>query len=245
MVSSEAADAPNLPPLFSGEATGGDPLRVAVARACAGTEPGLIVHRLRPEQLSAALVLAPEAPLADAMAMVFAAANGFADAFGALAPSEIAAQFDWPGGIRINGARCGGLRAAASSRDPKAEPDWLVIALDMPFRSDAAREPGEMPDRTTLVEEGCTGLAPMQLLESWSRHMLVWIHDWLETGMTRLHAHWRARAFALGRDVAFTLAGERHAGRFVGLDERGGMLLGTGGRTRLLPLTLMLEEVRC
>jgi len=245
MVGSDARTAPSLPPLFRGEATEKDPLGVAIARARTGTDPGLIVHRIDPAHLSAALVLAPEAPLEAAMAMVFAASNGFADAFGALAPSEIAAQFDWPGGFRINGAQCGGLRAAASTRDPGAEPDWLVIALDIPFRAEAGQEPGAAPERTTLVEEGCADLEPQRLLESWSRHMLVWIHEWLENGMPRLHAQWRARAFALGREVAVPLGDETLAGRFVGLDDEGGMLLDAETGTRCLPLTLMLEEIPC
>ncbi|MDH3263934.1 MAG: DUF4444 domain-containing protein [Paracoccaceae bacterium] len=244
MASSEVGLAePSLPPLFSGEATSGEPFALAIARARAGADPGLIVHRVRPDGLSAAIVLAPEVPLSEAVAMVFAAANGFADAFGALAPSEVAAQFDWPGGLRINGGLCGGFRAAASTRDPEAEPDWLVIGLDLRFFAEAGHEPGETPEETTLWEEGCGEIEPMRLLESWSRHLLVWIHQWLGEGMVRLHETWRGRAFALGREVTVAVAGERISGHFVGLDERGGMLLKEGDTTRLLPLTLMLEEI--
>lgn len=236
-------ETPSFPPLFSGEPTGSDPFVTAIERAREGTDAGLVVHRVRPDRLSAAIVLAPEDPLEDAMAMVFAAANGFADAFGALAPSEVAAHFDWPGGIRINGARCGGLRAAASTRDPPAVPDWLVIGLDLPFFAPAGKEPGSTPDSTTLWEEGCSEIEPRRMLESWSRHMLVWINTWLDEGMPRLHANWRGRAFAIGQHVEFDLAGVRHAGEFVGLDERGGMLLKCESGTRLLPLSLMLEEI--
>lgn len=246
MASSEAdieVAAPSLPPLFSGEATGGDTLAVAAARAREGIDPGLIVHRVRSDHLSAAIVLAPEAPLREAMAMVFAIANGFADAFGSQAPSEVACQFDWPGGIRINGARCGRFRAAASTTDPEAEPDWLVISIDVPFFALGDAEPGETPDRTTLWDEGCAEIEPMRLLESWSRHTLVWIHQWLDDGMGRLHENWRGRAFSIGQDVTVELPGETLSGHFVGLDEAGGMILKSGGETRLLPLSLMLESV--
>lgn len=236
-------ESPSFPPLFSGESTGADPFAIAIERARAGTDAGLIVHRIRPDLLSAAIVLAPEDPLEDSMAMVFAAANGFADAFGALAPSEVAAQFDWPGGIRINGARCGGFRAAASTRDPAAIPDWLVIGFDLPFFAPAEEEPGDNPDHTTLWEEGCSEIEPRRMLESWSRHMLVWINTWLEDGMPRLHTDWVGRAFAIGRHVELDLGGTRHAGDFVGVDERGGMLLKCENGTRLLPLSMMLEDI--
>lgn len=237
----EAPPAPSFPPLMSGEATAEDTFAGAIQRARQGTDAGLIVHRIRPDHLSAAIVLAPESPLAEAITVLLAVANGFADAFGSLAPSEVAVQFDWPGGIRINGARCGGLRMAASTTDPAEEPDWLVIALDMPFFAAADAEPGATPDHTTLWEEGCAEIAPLDLLEAWSRHMLVWINDWMDGDMPRVHEMWRGRAFALGQPVTLTIAGETLNGSFLGLDERGGMLLRIGTETRLLPLTLMLE----
>lgn len=237
-------DGPSFPPLFRGEAAspGVDPFAKAIAAAIIGTDPGLIVHQLEPERLRAAIVLAPEAPLEDAMAMVFAAALGFADAFGALAPPEVGMHMDWPGGLRVNGAKCGQLHASASDPTPDREPAWLVIGLDLPiFPTNAADEPGHTPDVTTLIEEGCAEVAPTELLEHWSRHMLVWINTWLDEGIAPLHAEWRARAHALGEEIALTLQGNTHTGTFVGLDEKGGLLLRNGDQTSVLPLTAMLE----
>ena len=237
---SELVEGVSLPPLFTGEAVEA-PFAAAIQRAHEGTDAGLVTHWVRPDHLSAALVLAPEAPLKDAMAMAFAVANGFGDAFGALAPSEIACQFDWPGGIRINGAKCGGFRAAASTRDPEAEPDWLVIGLDVPFFAGSDVEPGEAPDRTTLWEEGCAEIASDRLLESWSRHTLVWIHEWLQSGMSRLHRDWLGRAWGHGTEIDVALPSRNRRGIFTGLDERGGLLLKEGDDMLILPLTEMLE----
>lgn len=235
----------SFPPLFSGEAApaGMDPFAKAIAAATLGCDPGLIVHNEGGDALSAALVLAPETPLENAMAMVFAAALGFSDALGALAPPEVAVHLVWPGGFRVNGARCGGLRAAASTRDPEKEPDWLVVGLDIPLKLNG--EPGADPERTALEEEGCAEVDPFRLLESWSRHTLVWINHWLDEsasgGMARLHADWRSRAHELGEGVDFEIGGERRAGLFVGIDERGGMLIRNESETRLIPLSAMLE----
>ncbi len=236
---------PAFPPLLRGEEAGAgvDPFAKAVSAAVTGTDAGLVVYNIEPHMIRAAVVLAPEAPLQDAMAMVFAASLGFGDALGALAPPEVGVHMDWPGGLRVNGARCGHIRAAAPEIDPEQEPDWLVIGLEVPvFPIGDTVEPGESPDNTTLTEEGCGEVSPARLVESWARHMLVWINRWLEDGMTPLHADWRARAFSLGEDVALELAGEKFAGTFVGLDERGGMLLRRGDETTLVPLTRMLEE---
>ena len=231
----------SVPPLLSAEAApaGIDPFDKAVAAASVGCDSGLIVHNDGGAVLSAAIVLAPESPLEDAMAMVFAAGLGLSDALGALAPPEVAVHMVWPGGLLVNGAACGRLRAAASTRDPQGTPDWLVIGLDIALTRDG--EPGDDPTRTALSEEGCAEIEPFGLLESWSRHMLVWINHWLDTGMTRLHTDWTGRLFNLGEDVAFELGGVRHEGVFVGIDERGGMLLRTAEGTTLIPLSAMLE----
>lgn len=232
----------SLPPLFSG-LPAEDPREAAIAEAQAGTDAGLLAYKIRPDRLDAALVLAPECPLEDAMAMVFAACNGFGDAFGALAPSEVACQFDWPGGIRINGARAGEIRATAASNDPAREPNWLVLTLRLDVFAGADANPGETPDQTTLWEEGCSEIEPARMLESWSRHTLVWINEWLEAGMPKLHRDWLGRAYGQGEAVTLTLPLETANGTFTGLDEKGGLLLTNEGNTRLIPLTAMLDEV--
>lgn len=235
-------DALSLPPLMRGEAVGADPFAKAVAAAALGADPGLITHRLTEASLEAALVLAPETALEEAMAMVFALSLGFGDALGALAPPEVAVHFLWPGGFRVNGARCGTLRAAASHQDPTAEPDWLVLGLVVPFQIPAGRDPGLDPDATALWEEGCVEITPRALLESTARHTLVWINTWGEGGMAALHPHWRARAWGLGEAVTAPLGDAAQSGTFLGIDERGGMLLRGTSETTLIPLSAMLER---
>ncbi len=234
----------SFPPLFRGEAAafGVDPFAQAISTASLGCEPGLIVHNSGGDLLSAALVLAPDAPLEDALAMVFAVALGFSDALGALAPPEVAVHLDWPDGIRVNGAPCGRLRAAASTPDPAATPDWLLVGFELQINLPKGMEPGAHADRTALFEEGCTEVDPFRLLESWSRHTLVWINTWLESGMNRLHADWRGRAYQLGEDVQFHAQDITHKGAFVGLDEKGGMLLRKAEETTLFPLSTILER---
>lgn len=237
-------DALSFPPLFRGELAGAglDPFAQAVSTAALGCDAGLIVHNAGGPTLSAALVLAPEVPLEEAMAMVFAASLGFSDALGALAPPEVGVHFDWPGGILVNGASCGTFRAAASTSDRDTVPLWLVVGFDLTVTLPDQAEPGLDPTATALHEEGCVDVDPFELLESWSRHTLVRINAWADDGMRRLHADWRARAAKLGKDVALDVNGEHHDGLFVGLDERGGMLLRRGEQTRIIPLSAMLER---
>lgn len=233
MISS--AEAPSFPPLLRGAECppGQDVLAKAVAEASLGADPGLVVWRCRPDAMEAAFVLAPEAPLGEAISVAFAVALGLGDAIGALAPPEVAVHFDWPGGIRINGGLAGRLRAAASTHDAEAEPDWLVIGVEVRVLPGEA-EPGAKPEHTCLAEEGCAGITPERLLESGARHALVWINTWTEDGFAPVHEAWRARAWGLGEPAAEGAA-------FLGLDEWGGQLLRGPEGTALRPLTELLE----
>lgn len=230
------AEEPTFPPLLKGEEAprGQDPFAKAVALAALGTEAGRIVWTRDPSRLDAALVLAPEEPLERAVGIVFAVALGLGDALGALAPPEVAVHYVWPGGIKVNAADCGQLRAAAATSDPKAVPDWLVVGATMPYLPPEDSEPGAHPDRTALALEGCGEVTPMRLLDSFARHTLVWINRFVEDGMAPLHAAWRERAWGMGEPAA--------GGLFVGLDENGGQLLKTASGTALRPLTELLER---
>lgn len=238
MLAEEREEDPTFPPLLKGEEVGRgqDPFAKAMALAALGTDAGRLVWVRDASRLSAAVVLAPEEPLGRAVSVVFAVALGLGDALGALAPPEVAVHYLWPGGFKVNGADCGHMRAAASTADPDAVPDWLVVGVEIPYlppEDDA--EPGAHPDQTALALEGCGEVTPLRLLESWSRHMLVWINRWMDDGLQPLHAAWRDRAWGVGEALP-------DGGVFMGLDELGGQLVKTGGDTRLRPLTQILEE---
>ena len=66
--------------------------------------------------------------------------------------------------------------------------------------------------------------------------MMNWLHIFLTEGFAPLHAEWRAKAHGLGDEITYP-----EAGTFLGLDERGGMILKRqSGETALLPLTRLL-----
>lgn len=229
---------PAFPPLMTGHAvdTGIDPFEKACAMAALGCDAGLIVYAPGVDRLKAALVMAPEVPLEQAMAMLPACGIGFQNALGALAPPEVAVHLEWAGGLRVNGAACGGLRVAAGDTDPGALPGWLVVGLDLPLML-VGLAPGETPDRTALYEEGCTEVDPVDLLEAWARHTLVWISRWEEDGARALHAQWRGLAHGIGEEIDMNA----ETGTFLGVDENFGMLFRRGDDTRLIPLSTVLE----
>lgn len=224
------------PPLMSGEACTGDPFDTAQQRAVLGCDAGLVCYHLGESTMAAAIVFAPEVPLTRAMAMLPLCGVGFQNALGALAPPEVAVHLDWAGGIRINGASCGALRAAASTPDPATVPDWLVIGLTLPLWPESDT-PGDTPDQTALYAEGCADVDPSALIEAWARHTLNWITRWSDEGPQPLHTEWRGLAHGIGEETTQ----DGHSGTFLGVDEDFGMLLRDASDTRLIPLTSLLE----
>ena len=229
---------PSFPPLFSGLAVEGqvDPFDKACAEAARGCDAGLVVHDLGANLLRAALVFAPDVELVDAMAMLPLCGVGFQNALGALGPPEVAVHLEWAGGLRINGASCGTLRVAASSSNPRAEPDWMVIGLELPLWPETDT-PGDIPEQTALYAEGCADVNAMELLESWVKHTLVGINTWTVDGVKALHKDWRGLSHGIGEDITMN----EISGTFLGVDEQFGMLIRAADTTHLIPLTYLLE----
>ncbi|WP_108483228.1 biotin/lipoate--protein ligase family protein [Oceaniglobus ichthyenteri] len=229
----------DLPPLFSPLASAGaDPFAVAVAEARAGCDAGLVVYDFDHERLRAAIVFAPEVTLSQAVIMLPLCGIGFQNALGALGPPEVAVHLGWDGTLRVNGAVCGTLSMAAAPRDPGAEPDWLVISLDLALWAPMG-DTGLTPDTTTLAAEGCGDVEPGVLLPAWLRHTLVWLTTWEDEGNAPLHREWIGLAHGIGTDTV--ILGQ--AGHFTGVDADFGLLLKTQGGTRLLPLSDVIRDV--
>ena len=239
----EAPIPATFPPLFTGEAVSGstDPFAKACAQALIGCDAGLLVHSITPDRIRAAIVFAPETPLEEAMPVLVACGVGFQNAMGALAPPEVGVHLGWQGEIYVNGGRAGRLRVAASTDDPSAEPDWLVVGLELDLMPQSEGDTGDSPNETSLMMEGCGEISPIRLLESWSRHTLVWINEMQTDSIKGLHDQWRGLAQDMGEEVSLTVGGEALSGTFVGVDEQFGMLLRSGEETRLIPLSSCLE----
>jgi biotin-(acetyl-CoA carboxylase) ligase len=169
----------------------------------------------------------------------------FGDSFGAIAPPEVGLTYRWPFVLCVNGAGAGAVRVAvSSSEDATGCPDWMVVGLAVDLRrrrKDA--EPGADPGVTDLFEEGCGELTRTELLDSYARHLMAWIHTWETEGFGGVHEMLLFRAQGHREDVVVELAGSVHEGRFVGLDDHGSMILETREGTRLLDVLDAVEIV--
>lgn len=230
---------PQFPPLFTGMATAGaDPFTAACSEAHKGCDAGLVTYDISRETLRAAIVFAPEIALRNAVVMLPVCGIGFQNALGALAPPEVSLQLEWDGGLRLNGARCGELQAAALPADPDTVPGWLVVGLEVSLRTDL-EDTGATPDVTCLYAEGCSEVAPLDLLEAWVRHTLVWINSWSEDGVAPVHTEWTGLAHGIGTPITYGT----HTGTFRGIDETFGLLLQQDSGARIIPMTDTLKDM--
>ncbi|MCF6231755.1 MAG: DUF4444 domain-containing protein [Rhodobacteraceae bacterium] len=240
----EADREPDFPPLISPQRVAGtiDPFAKARGLAALGCDSGTLVHAIAPERLRAAIVFAPEVALSQAVQVFCACATGFQNAFGGLAPPEVALHLTWDGKILVNGAKAGFLRMASSHSDPNDVPDWLVVGFDIWLLPQGDGDPGDTPDQTSLYMEGCAGVSPLELLEGWARHTLVWVNGLVDGDTQSLHREWRELLYGVGESLPMGVAGQELCGTFMGADANFAMLRRDGDVTSLIPLTDLLEE---
>ncbi len=224
---------PVFPPLLKGHPVepGVTAYGVASAKAAAGEAgAGDLFWSRSEDRLSLAIVLEPDVPAARAAQMHLLMMVAFGDAFGAIAPPEIAIHYRWPGAILVNGAVAGQVRTVMDpTMDDNGAPGWMVTALDVAIALDLSQDgPGERLDTTTLHEEGAGEVDRTLLVNSVARHFLTWVDTWQHEGFKPVHGNWTGRMEEADRPVTIDQAAGSIAGTMTGLDEDGNLLLRKG-----------------
>lgn len=239
----------NFPPLYRPyrHLPGSDVVAEAARAASDGADPASLHWLDSAERLSCAIVLGPDRPLSETLAAIHVAMVALGDALGVLVPPQVGVQFGWPDRLMINGALAGGiaLTVEPAAWEKMAEdpvPDWAVLSVELAMTPAAdAPEPGLTRQRTTLLDEGCGELTTGDLLESFSRQFLLWTNLFLSDGLRPIAESWLARAAKRGEPVELKFSGKDWKGTLLGLDEKGGLLLGES-KTPLVPLTEVLRR---
>jgi BirA family biotin operon repressor/biotin-[acetyl-CoA-carboxylase] ligase len=191
-----AEELPALPSVFTpiiALREGGGALRHACAIA-PEKGAGTLVWVRSWARAEAAIVLEPEEALPAARLALHAASVALADALGAYGPPDIPLIFEWPGTLRLNGAVVGQTRLGLPAETPPDGPlPWLVVGMEARFAEYADGEPGETPDRTSLLGEGYDDLTPALLVAAWARHFMATVADWQGRGFKTLAERYLAR----------------------------------------------------
>lgn len=240
----------DLPPLFAAHPLPGhlDPAAEAAARAARGAaEAGDLFFAVRPDRAKAALTLAPEAPFAKSAEIIYVAMIALNDALGATLPAQIGVLFGWPDRILINGAEGGRMTYASATTDPAAVPDWMTVGFELALVGDLPEDPGLDMGRTNLFEEGAGEASPKEILESFARHFLSWLHRWETDGLARVAAAWAERMAGVEDPYAFPPpdgseeTGQRLVARAAGVAEDGAMRILVDGAERRLSAARAFE----
>ncbi len=210
--------------------------------AVEGAHDGTLLWVGRDDRLDCAVILHPDEALARAAVVTYVAMLGLRDALGAVGSPMLEVTFAWPNRIEANG---GGVAAIGIELpDGVASgsvPDWLVlfaavnVTAPLPLGSDAKRRV------TSLREEGCEGLTPAELLETFARHFLTWINRWQDDGFAPVRAAWLRHAPNHGEEIEIGVKGERPTGTFAGIDDDGALVLDTEGARRRVDLCVALS----
>lgn len=197
----------------------------AVRAAPRGLDDGTVYWTDRADRLDVAVVLEPEAPPAATLEALYVLTVATGDALAALLPPVKPVAFAWPGGILLDGARLGRVRAAlAPVAGEDAVPPWLVLGLAIAV-GPLGDDPGRFPDRTSLYEEGAGDVTVHALLEGVARHFLRWTGRWLDEGPEPVRASWNRRCFQQGELGEVALGGQRFAGQVHGLADDGAFVI--------------------
>lgn len=171
-----------LPPPFTlMRATGEDILAEAAALA-PEFGAGTLLLRQAPGLLAMAVVLEPEAPLAEAQLAFLLGMAALGDALAAHCPPERPVRFVWPDELRYDRARLGGGRfAVAPGCEPDDVPDWMVFAAELIADRDHLADPGSHPESLSLKEEA---FDPAEdILASFASYLMLYFDRWQHDGI--------------------------------------------------------------
>jgi biotin-(acetyl-CoA carboxylase) ligase len=158
----------------------------ALDHALAHAELGLLVWTPGETWAEAALVLEPE-DAAESRLALLAGCNALADALATIAPAELPLGFAWPGGLLLNGGRCGTVQV-------RPGPDGLLLLgfrLRLAFAG--GHEAGLLPGETALREEGADPTSAAELTAAWALHLMAGLDAWQVRGWQRMAETYLAR----------------------------------------------------
>jgi hypothetical protein len=190
---------PVLPPGFSCLALreSGDAFAHARAHAVELGAASLVWVR-RFDLVEFAVVLEPAEPLATARLAHYMAMNALADMMAVHCPPERALQFGWPDALLLDHGLLGGGRTAwPADCAEDAVPDWLVFGAMIRAAADADFESGlrriGLGAGVAMDELGFDDVTPVDLVESFCRHLMLGADEWATKGPKAVVKRWLDR----------------------------------------------------
>lgn len=155
---------------------------------------GTLVYVGRFDLAEFAVVVEPDEPLVQARRVIYAGMVALADALSSYAQPDTSITFGWPDSVSVNQGLVGGARLGWPQGTGENDvPEWLVFGAMIRTVSMTEAEPGLNPLVTALEEEGFTDGLSNHVVESFSRHFMVAIDSWQESGFGAVANNYLAR----------------------------------------------------
>ncbi|MFN3953495.1 MAG: biotin/lipoate--protein ligase family protein [Pararhodobacter sp.] len=171
-----------LPPPFTLLRAEGEDILEEAAALAPQHGAGTLLVREAPGLLAMAVVLEPEAPLAEAQVAFLLGMAALGDALAAHCPPERPVRFVWPDELRYDRARLGGGRFAVTPGcGPQDVPDWMVFAAELIADRDHLADPGKHPDSLSLKEDA---FDPAEdIIASFAAYLMLYFDRWKHDGI--------------------------------------------------------------
>ncbi|WP_186420433.1 biotin/lipoate--protein ligase family protein [Bosea sp. CS1GBMeth4] len=139
-----------------------------------------------------AVVLEPDAILAEARLAHYLAMNALADALAVHSPPERPVLFRWPDALTYDLGLIGGGRLAWPAGCPENQvPDWLVFGAMVRATTMSPFELGQTG--VGMAEEGFEEVDAVDLIEAFCRHLMLGVSRWQEEGARAAVRRWLDR----------------------------------------------------
>ena len=139
-----------------------------------------------------AVVLEPDAILAEARLAHYLAMNALADALAIHSPPERPVLFRWPDALTYDLGLIGGGRLAWPADCPEKQvPDWLVFGAMVRATTMSPFQPGQTG--VGMAEEGFDEVDAVDLIEAFARHLMLGVSRWQAEGAKPTVRRWLDR----------------------------------------------------
>jgi BirA family biotin operon repressor/biotin-[acetyl-CoA-carboxylase] ligase len=171
--------------------------------------------------LFATLLITPRRVKAEWAQLSFAAAIAVADTVGPFVPGV---TLKWPNDVLVGGHKLAGILLETAGE---------ALAIGIGVNLAHHPENTDLP-AISLKALGAQPPSPRRALDLLAGHFAQWYDAWEQTGFAPVREAWLARATGLGSRIRARLPGKDHVGVFVGLDDKGALLLKEGNGIRAL-----------
>ena len=141
------------------------------------------------------------------------------------AVAPVACRIKWPNDVWIDGRKAAGILIEARPQE-----GWAVIGIGLNVGATAADLGADLRDTATSLRIASGESVPREAVLCALFARLAERLAGLESGQApELLDRYRERDVLTGRDIEWTAAGESHAGRVQGIDERGNLVVVAAG----------------